>query len=132
MTRILVVEDDLPIRDMITSYLERAGFTVLTATDGIQALLMVQRMQPDLILMDMGLPKLNGWQTTQRLRAREETRHIPIIALTAYALETDRQRALSVGCDAFEAKPIDFLNLIATMNRLLANHAHSAQPGPVG
>jgi two-component system, cell cycle response regulator DivK len=119
MTYILIVEDDPLIREMITTYLTASGFSVHTASDGVQALLMVRTVQPALIVMDMGLPKLNGWQTTQRLRARQDTAQIPIIALTAYALDNDRQRALSVGCDAFETKPIDFASLIATINTLL-------------
>lgn len=123
MTRILVVEDDVAIRDMIAAYLRLSGFHVTTAADGVQALLLVQSAQPELILMDMGLPKLNGWQTTQRLRSRQETRHIPIIALTAYALENDRQHAMHVGCDAFEAKPIDFTSLLATIQSLLDRKA---------
>lgn len=123
MTRILVVEDDHAIREMVTAYLQLSGFEVTTAIDGIQALLQVQRIRPDVILMDMGLPKLNGWQTTQRLRARHDTRTIPIIALTAYALEADRQRALNAGCDAFAAKPIDFTHLLTTIQGLLQSRA---------
>jgi CheY-like chemotaxis protein len=119
MAQILVVEDDIAIRDMVAAYLQLSGFEVTMAADGIAALLQVQRARPDLILMDMGLPKLNGWQTTQRLRARQETRTIPIVALTAYALESDRQRALNAGCDAFAAKPIDFPGLLTTIQRLL-------------
>lgn len=119
MSSILIVEDDPLIREMIAAYLTISGFSVHTAADGVQALLMVHTTQPALIVMDMGLPKLSGWQTTQRLRARQETAQIPIIALTAYALDDDRQRALSAGCDAFETKPIDFTSLIATINTLL-------------
>ncbi|MEI6179508.1 MAG: response regulator [Chloroflexales bacterium] len=123
MTRILVVEDDSLIREMVSVYLTRFGFEVVTAEDGVQALVLVRRVSPDVILMDMGLPKLNGWQTTQRLRMRQETARIPIIALTAYALESDRQRALNVGCDDFEAKPIDFGKLIAKIQTLLVRAA---------
>lgn len=121
--RILVVEDDEAVRKMVTTYLKHADFDVATAADGIDALLNVQQISPDLILMDMGLPKLNGWQTTQRLRARAETAHLPIIALTAYALDEDRERALAIGCDAFEAKPIDFARLLTTIHRLLTSGA---------
>ena len=123
MTRILVVEDDSLIREMVGVYLTRSGFEVVTAEDGVQALVLVRSVRPDVILMDMGLPKLNGWQTTQRLRMRQETARIPIIALTAYALESDRQRALNVGCDDFEAKPIDFGKLIAKIQTLLVRAA---------
>ncbi len=123
MTRILVVEDDSLIREMVGVYLTRFGFEVVTAEDGVQALRLVRSVCPDVILMDMGLPKLNGWQTTQRLRMRQETARTPIIALTAYALESDRQRALNVGCDDFEAKPIDFGKLIAKIQTLLTRAA---------
>ena len=123
MTRILVVEDDSLIREMVGVYLTRFGFEVVTAEDGVQALRLVRSVCPDVILMDMGLPKLNGWQTTQRLRMRQETARTPIIALTAYALESDRQRALNVGCDDFEAKPIDFGKLIAKIQTLLVRAA---------
>jgi CheY-like chemotaxis protein len=119
MTRILLVEDDSLIRAMIQLYLTRVGFEVVTAEDGVQALLLVNRAQPDVILMDMGLPKLNGWQTTQRLRARPETAQIPIIALTAYALEADQERALNSGCNDFEAKPIDFDRLLMKIRALV-------------
>lgn len=120
MARVLVVEDDPPIRDLLATYLTRFGFEVVTAVDGVEALLMVRNTHPDVILMDMGLPKLNGWQTTQRLRAHQATAQIPIIALTAYALEDDRQRALKLGCDAFEPKPINFTSLLTTIDTLLA------------
>jgi two-component system, cell cycle response regulator DivK len=120
MACVFLVEDDEAVRVMVTTYLQRSGFTVVTANDGVQALLLLRSVQPDLIVMDMGLPKLNGWQTTQRLRARRDTAHIPIIALTAYALDKDRQHALAIGCDAFEPKPIDFDSLLTTINTLLA------------
>jgi CheY-like chemotaxis protein len=120
VTRILLVEDDTLIREMIQLYLTRVGFEVVIAEDGVQALLLVARAQPDVILMDMGLPKLNGWQTTQRLRARPDTAQIPIIALTAYAMEDDQQHALDIGCNAFEAKPIDFESLLTNIRALLA------------
>ncbi len=127
MTRILLVEDDGLIREMTQIYLTRVGFEVVTAEDGVQALLLVGRAQPDVILMDMGLPKLNGWQTTQRLRARPETARIPIIALTAYAMEDDQQHALAIGCDAFESKPIDFERLLTKIHALIALD-HAPQP----
>ncbi|RRR73623.1 MAG: response regulator [Candidatus Viridilinea halotolerans] len=120
MACLLLVEDDEAVRSMVEAYLARAGHTVVTANDGIAALMHVRQAPPDLIVMDMGLPKLNGWQTTQRLRTRRDSAKIPIIALTAYALDGDRQRALDVGCDAFESKPIDFASLLATIQRLLA------------
>jgi CheY-like chemotaxis protein len=126
MAHLLVVEDDLAIRDLVATFLRRSGHTVAVAVDGIQALTIVRVARPDLIVLDMGLPKLNGWQTAQRLRARQETASIPIVALTAYALEEDRKRAIDVGCDAFVAKPIDFNVLITTIDRLLARIGTSA------
>ncbi|MEI6777852.1 MAG: response regulator [Chloroflexales bacterium] len=119
MAHILLVEDDKPIREMLESYFMRSGFDVITAEDGVQALLLGRSTQPDVIVMDMGLPKLNGWQATQRLRARAETAQIPIIALTAYVMDEDRKRALNIGCDAFEPKPINLVSLLDTIHRLL-------------
>jgi two-component system, cell cycle response regulator DivK len=119
MAHILFVEDDELIRTMVATRLGFAGFEVTTATDGIEALLKVKGAHPDLILMDMGLPKLNGWQATQRLRMRRETAHIPIIALSAYVLENDRRQALQIGCNAFVTKPIDFSCLLTTIKELL-------------
>ncbi len=118
-TRILVVEDNEAIREILRNYLSRSGFEVVTVVDGIEALLKVSDYRPDLILMDMGLPKLNGWQTTQRLRARPESARIPIVALTAYVLDDERNQALHAGCDAFVAKPIDFTLLMSTITDLL-------------
>ncbi|MEI8307599.1 MAG: response regulator [Chloroflexales bacterium] len=121
MAHILVVEDDTLIREMLETRFTHFGFNVTTAADGIQALLLGRSTRPDVIVMDMGLPKLNGWQATQRLRARQETATIPIIALTAYAMDDDRKRALHIGCDAFEPKPINFTSLLNTIHRLLAH-----------
>lgn len=120
MTRILIVEDDAAIRDLLVRRLNMAGYDVIFAEDGVRALLASINAAPDLILMDMGLPIMNGWQATERIRKRAETRHIPIIALTAYALSEDRYRALNIGCDDFEAKPIDFDRLIRKIEKLLS------------
>ncbi|MFV9503518.1 MAG: response regulator [Oscillochloridaceae bacterium umkhey_bin13] len=117
--RILLVEDDEQIRTMVCTFLRMADFEVVTASDGVEALLVTREAHPDLILMDMGLPKLNGWQTIQRLRARRDTANIPIIALTAYVMDEDRQRALAIGCNDFEVKPIDFDRLLGKINALL-------------
>ncbi|PDW04589.1 response regulator [Candidatus Viridilinea mediisalina] len=119
MTYILLVEDDTMIRTMVEARLTRAGYEVVCASDGIEALMRVRERLPNLIVLDMGLPKLNGWQTTQRLRARRDSAEVPIIALTAYALDADRERALAAGCNAFEPKPIDFASLLGTIERLL-------------
>jgi CheY-like chemotaxis protein len=121
MPCVLVVEDDPEIRELVITYLMQADFEVATAIDGIEALRVVRSVQPAVILMDMGLPKLNGWQTTQRLRARSDTAHIPIIALTAYVLEDERKRAIEIGCDAFEAKPINFESLLNKIRTLIAS-----------
>ena len=119
MARILVVEDDPLIQDVVKMFLMHSGFEVVTANDGVSALLLTHQAPPDLMLLDMGLPKLDGWQVARRLRASSTTRHIPIIALTAFAMEDDQRRAIGAGCDAFEAKPIDFEKLLATITTLL-------------
>jgi CheY-like chemotaxis protein len=119
MALILLVEDDLLNREMICRYLIAEGFEVITAVDGIQAVALVQARAPDLILMDMGLPILSGWQATERIKAAPGTRAIPIVALTAYAMAEDRERAFAVGCDDFETKPVNFPQLKAKINALL-------------
>ncbi|MFQ3631888.1 response regulator [Roseiflexus sp.] len=119
MTRILIVEDDTAIRDLLARRLNMAGYNTIFATDGIRAVLASIKEAPDLILMDMGLPNLNGWQATERIKKRSETSTIPIIALTAYALSEDRYRAMNIGCDDFESKPIDFDRLIRKIEKLL-------------
>ncbi len=119
MTRILIVEDDAAIRDLLARRLNMAGYSTIVATDGIRAILASINEAPDLILMDMGLPNLNGWQATERIKKRPETSMIPIIALTAYALSEDRYRAMNIGCDDFESKPIDFDRLIRKIEKLL-------------
>jgi len=120
MSTILLVEDDAMNRDMIARYLGLHGYRVITAGDGANAVLLARKARPNLILMDMGLPILNGWQATHRLKTAAETRSIPIIALTAFAMAEDRAKCLAVGCDAFESKPVNFDRLLATMRQLLA------------
>jgi len=121
MALILLVEDDLLNREMIGRYLVIQGFEVITAVDGAQAVELALAQLPDLILMDMGLPILSGWQATTQLKAAASTRAIPIVALTAYAMAEDRDRAFTVGCDDFETKPVNFLQLKAKIETLLAN-----------
>jgi len=121
MALILLVEDDLLNREMIGRYLLIQGFEVITAVDGAQAVELALAQLPDLILMDMGLPILSGWQATTQLKAAASTRAIPIVALTAYAMAEDRDRAFTVGCDDFETKPVNFLQLKAKIETLLAN-----------
>jgi two-component system, cell cycle response regulator DivK len=111
MAVILIAEDDPMNREMIRRYLQLAGYQVITATNGEQAVAMAEAELPALILMDLGLPVLSGWDATRQLRMAPETRAIPIIALTAYALVGDREKALAAGCNDYETKPINFSRL---------------------
>jgi len=115
MTTLLLVEDNAMNLDMLSRRLQRKGFDVLTALDGEQAIQMTQQHKPAVVLMDMSLPVLDGWEATRRLKADPATRHIPVIALTAHALPAERERALEAGCAAFETKPIDFPKLLAAI-----------------
>lgn len=119
MTKILVVEDDANIRAMLTQRLVWQGYEVIVAGDGAHGISLTMSQRPDLVLMDMGLPILNGWQATHRLKSSRTTRSIPIIALTAFALNEDRQKCLRVGCDDYETKPVDFARLFEKIERLL-------------
>ena len=121
--RILIVEDNENNRDVLSRRLIRRGFEVLIAREGADGLASAQRETPDLILMDLGLPELDGWECTRRLKADANTRPIPIIALSAHAMVGDRQKALDAGCDDFDTKPIDFAGLLKKMDRLLAEVA---------
>ena len=121
MTKILVVEDDLSNREMLARRLEWEGYQVVTAENGAQAIVRAIEERPDLILMDMGLPVMNGWQATHRIKSNAATRTIPIIALTAFALSSDREKCLQVGCDEYETKPVDFERLHTKMRSLLAS-----------
>lgn len=119
MKRILIVEDNEMNRDVLSRRLVRRGYDVLLALDGPHGLAMAAMHGPDLILMDLGLPEIDGWECARRLKADDTTRHIPIIALTAHAMVGDRQKALDAGCDEFDTKPIDFVGLLNKMDRLL-------------
>jgi two-component system, cell cycle response regulator DivK len=119
MTKILVVEDDPMIQDVVSRHLSMRGYNVATASDGAQAVLCARVDHPDLIVMDMGLPILNGWQATHRIRSMPATRTIPIIALTAFAMKEDRAKCLAIGCDEYETKPVDFERLIPKIQALL-------------
>lgn len=123
MITVLLVEDDAMNREMIARYLKMAGYEVISAGDGANGVLLGRKARPNLILMDMGLPILNGWQATHRLKTSPETRSIPIIALTAFAMAEDRAKCSAVGCDAFESKPVNFDRLLATMRQLLSPDA---------
>ena len=120
MNRILVVEDNALNRDMLMRRLMRKGYEILIAEDGAEAVEAARVEQPDLILMDMSLPVVDGWEATRRLKADDATRTIPVIALTAHAMAGDRARALEAGCDDYEAKPIDFARLIEKIEARLA------------
>jgi CheY-like chemotaxis protein len=119
MKRILIVEDNELNRDVLSRRLSARGYDVLVAIDGSQGLALASACQPDLILMDLGLPEIDGWECVRRLRANPATQSIPVVALTAHAMTGDRERALEAGCDEFDTKPIDFAGLLIKMNRLL-------------
>ncbi len=124
MTKILLVEDNEMNRDMLTRRLERKGFSIETASDGEEALQMIAKSIPDLVLMDMNLPIRNGWSTCRELRAHQTTQSLPVIALTAHAMAGDEQKALDSGCNDYATKPIDFPLLLAKINKLLATSSH--------
>lgn len=116
---ILLVEDNEMNRDMLTRRLERKGYRVIAAHDGAQGHDLAHSEFPDLILMDMSLPVMNGWEVTRLLKSDPATRNIPIIALTAHALATDRTKAIEAGCDDYDTKPIDFVRLQEKINSAL-------------
>ena len=119
MKRILIVEDNELNRDVLSRRLKRRGFEVLIAADGLNGIEMARQYQPNLILLDLALPQIDGWECARRLKTEAETERIPIIALSAHAMVDDRQRALDAGCEEFGTKPIDFPGLLQKMERLL-------------
>jgi len=119
MPKILLVEDNEMNRDMLSRRLLRKGFEVVMAVDGGQAVSMAESERPDLILMDMSLPVIDGWEATRRVKASETTGHIPIIALTAHAMSGDREKALSAGCNDYDTKPIEMPRLLEKIDALL-------------
>jgi two-component system cell cycle response regulator DivK len=119
MARILLVEDSEMNWDMLSRRLRRKGYEVLVATDGKQGVDMALAEVPDLILMDMSLPVVDGWEATRQIRAAPQTRAVPIIALTAHAMQGDREKALEAGCDDYDTKPIEFRRLLEKMQALL-------------
>src|SRR6266516_5513713 len=119
MAKILLVEDNEMNRDMLARRLERRGYQVVIAIDGDQGVRLAQAERPDLILMDMSLPVLDGWEATRRLKADPDTGGIPVIALTAHAMSGDRQKALSAGCDDYDTKPVEFARLLGKIEKLL-------------
>lgn len=120
MTKILLVEDNEMNRDMLGRRLQRRGFDLLVAVDGAQGVAIAQADAPDLILMDMSLPVMDGWEATRRLKAVPETRSIPVIALTAHAVSGDREKALEAGCDDYDTKPVDLDRLLSKIGALLS------------
>jgi two-component system cell cycle response regulator DivK len=125
MPRVLLVEDNEMNRDMLSRRLMRRGFQVTVAEDGQAGVDMAATESPDIILMDMSLPVLDGWEATRRLKARQETQAIPLIALTAHAMAGDRDRALQAGCDDYDTKPIEFERLLEKIDRLLTANLSS-------
>ena len=124
MPRILIVEDDELNRDSLRRLLRRRGFEIVLAVDGTEGVAVARADVPDLILMDMSLPGTDGWEATRQLKGDPETRAVPIIALTAHAMASDRDKALAAGCDDYDTKPIDLDRLLPKIHALL--------PGSVG
>lgn len=119
MPRILLVEDNEMNRDMLSRRLQRKGYEVLIAVDGEAGVKMALSDKPDLILMDMSLPIIDGWEATRRVKGLKETASIPVIALTAHVMAGDRDKAIEAGCDDYDSKPIDFERLLGKMQALL-------------
>ena len=119
MPRILLVEDNELNRDMLSRRLARKGYEVVLAGDGAEGVAAATAGRPDLVLMDMSLPVLDGWEATRRLKAAPETRPIPVIALTAHAMSSDREKALEAGCDDYDTKPVELPRLLGKIERLL-------------
>jgi CheY-like chemotaxis protein len=117
--KILYVEDNDDNIYMLEKRLKRAGFTVMIARDGAQGVAMAAAELPDLILMDLGLPVLDGWEATRRIKAAPQTKHIPVIALTANAMTGDREKAIAAGCDDSDTKPVDLLRLLGKIQALV-------------
>jgi two-component system cell cycle response regulator DivK len=120
MPKILLVEDNEMNRDMLSRRLQRKGYQVMVALDGQSGVEMTQTQAPDLVLMDMSLPLLDGWEATRRLKANAATRHIPVIALTAHAMSSDREKALEAGCNDYDTKPVELPRLLGKIEALLS------------
>ena len=123
MAKILLVEDNEMNRDMLSRRLERRGYQVVIAVDGVEGVRMAEAEAPALILMDMSLPVLDGWEATRQIKAAPATGGIPIIALTAHAMSGDREKAIEAGCDDFDTKPVDLPRLLAKIDALLGGAA---------
>lgn len=121
MPKILIVEDNEMNRDMLSRRLERRGFTVVMAVDGQQGVDMARSEKPDLVLMDMSLPVMDGWTATRTIKDDAELKTIPVIALTAHAMEGDREKAMAAGCDDYDTKPIELPRLLEKIGKFLPN-----------
>lgn len=119
MPRVLIVEDNEMNRDMLARRLSRRGYEVLVAVTGLQGVDLATEQKPDLVLMDLSLPEMDGWRATGVLKAQEQTRAIPVIALSAHAMTGDREKAMEAGCDDFETKPVELTRLLEKMEALL-------------
>lgn len=123
MSKILLVEDNEMNRDMLTRRLERRGYEVVIAVDGAEGVAMAETELPALILMDISLPVLDGWEATRRLKSAPQTKFIPVIALTAHAMAGDREKCIKAGCDDFDTKPVEILRLLGKIEVLLSKEA---------
>jgi len=119
MNHILLVEDNEFNRDMLSRRLIKNGFDITVAVDGVESVRLAKSVKPDLILMDMSLPVMDGWEATLHIKGDPVTSHIPVIALTAHAMGQDRQKALEVGCDEYDTKPIELSRLLSKINKFL-------------
>lgn len=119
MSKILLVEDNEMNRDMLSRRLERKGYSIVMAVDGEEGVQKASSENPDLILMDMSLPKIDGWEATRRIKANDATKTIPVIALTAHAMAGDREKALSAGCNDFDTKPVELSRLLGKIESFL-------------
>ena len=123
MTKLLLVEDNEMNRDMLSRRLQRRGYEVIIAVDGQEGIDTAQSESPDLILMDMSLPVVDGWEATRQLKAAPETNTIPILALTAHAVSGDREKAIEAGCDEYDTKPVDFPRLLEKIEALVGKNS---------
>ena len=128
MAKILIIEDTENNRVLLTRRLRPRGYDIITAEDAEKGLLLVEVERPDLVLMDVGLPGMNGWDATRQLKSNPATKHVPVIALTAHAMDGDREKAIAAGCDEYEIKPIDFSRLFEKIDRLLAQRPQGPPP----